>query len=69
MVISQNRISYIDSELEFFAYMDILDIRCIEISANYVSGDSPPQIVRNFCVCFSIKILIVQVWKFVTYRC
>lgn len=33
MVISQNSIFYIHSELEFFAYMGILDIRCVEVSA------------------------------------
>lgn len=49
MVISQNRISYVN-ELELFAYMGILDIRCIEIPAYDDNGDSPTQIVRNLYV-------------------
>lgn len=50
MVISQNRIFYIHSELEFFTYVGILDIGCVEISAYDESGDSPPQITRNLYV-------------------
>lgn len=50
MVVSQNRISYVHSELELFAYMCILDIRCIEILAYDENGDSSPQIVRNLYV-------------------
>lgn len=62
---SQTRISYTHSELEVFAYMGILDIRCIEISAYDERGGSPPQIQESLC-WLVLKYLIAQVWKTVT---
>lgn len=55
MVISQNGVSYIHSELEFSAYVGIVDIRSLEISALDERAHLKQSVIFILFICSSTE--------------